>query len=75
MIRNKDNGSESAPETETESESAPAPSVKSAVSRAVEAWIDQNLRNTAFSRDTEAWNTLQGALPKLAPMIDEEIQK
>lgn len=44
-----------------------------AVNKGVEAWVDQHLRNTDFSRDTAAWNVLQGALPHLAPMITEEI--
>lgn len=47
--------------------------VELAVARGVERWLGENLRNTAFSQDTAAWNVLQNALPKLVPAIVEEI--
>lgn len=53
----------------------PVPSkTEQAISRGVETWINENLRNTAFSRDTTAWNILQNALPKLPGAIAKEVE-
>lgn len=51
----------------------PSP-IEQAIARGVENWISENLRNTAFSRNTEAWNILQGALPKLPGAIVKEVK-
>lgn len=59
---------------ETKESVSEVASVAGPVQRAVAAWVDKYLRNNDFSRDTKAWNTLQGAIPKLAPMIEEEIR-
>lgn len=53
---------------------AAKPTIEEAVSRGVAKWIDDNLRNTAFSRDTDAWNILQKALPKLPGTIAKEVK-
>lgn len=45
-----------------------------AIAAGVENWISDNLRNTSFSRDTEAWNKLQAALPKLPGAIIKEVE-
>jgi hypothetical protein len=47
--------------------------VLEAINRGIDAWVNANLRNTAFSQDTAAWNHLQGALPLLGPAIKGEI--
>lgn len=52
----------------------PKPTTEEAVSRGVEKWVTDHLRNTAFSRDTEAWNILQKALPKLPGIIAKEVK-
>lgn len=48
--------------------------IEQAISRGVETWINENLRNTPFSRDTTAWNILQKALPKLPGAIAKEVE-
>ncbi len=47
---------------------------EAAINRGISVWLDQHLRNTKFSQDTEAWNVLQGALPFLAPTIVKEMK-
>lgn len=44
------------------------------VNAGIDKWVAENLRNTAFSRNTDAWNLFQKALPKLAGAIVEEIE-
>lgn len=51
-----------------------AGAIEKAIEAGVEAWISEHLRNTAFSRDTEAWNVLQEALPKLPGAIIKEVK-
>lgn len=43
------------------------------VEAGIAKWVDDNLRNTSFSRDTEAWNHFQAALPALASAIKAEM--
>lgn len=40
----------------------------------VHKWVSENLSNSAFSRDTPAWNKLQGSLSNLTKAIVEEMK-
>lgn len=54
---------------------AKTPSVdEEAIRRGVENWVATHLRNTPFSRHTEAWNIFQKALPALPGAIAKEIK-
>lgn len=48
--------------------------VEKAVKRGVEAFLDQHLRNSSFSRDTPAWNHFQAGLPVLIESITKEVK-
>lgn len=59
---------------DTPKASAKAATLEEKISRGVDNWLDANLRNTAFSRDTDAWNILKNALPSLAGTIAKEVK-
>lgn len=47
---------------------------KAKVEAGVEAFIATHLRNSSFSRDTEAWNHFQAGLPVLIGAILAELE-
>lgn len=48
--------------------------IEEAVVRGVDAFVDQHLRNSSFSRDTPAWNHFQEGLPALIGSIVTELE-
>lgn len=48
-------------------------SKESKVKAVVDGWVSAHLRNSDFSRNTEAWNHLMKSLPKLVEGIVKEV--
>lgn len=46
---------------------------ESKVRAVVDEWVGAHLRNSDFSRNTEAWNHLMKSLPKLVEGIVKEV--
>lgn len=67
---------EKATESKGATKAAPKSKVvtEEAIRRGVENWVSTHLRNTSFSRNMEAWNTLQKALPELPGAIAKEVE-
>lgn len=76
MKKNKNKPETTGEQTEDQgaAETGATDPVEQAVNRGVQRWIDENLRNTSFSKDTKAWNHLQSVLPALASVIVGEIK-
>lgn len=58
-------------------ETTPAPKpdkITEAVTRGVDAFVANHLRNSDFSRDTPAWNHFQAGLPALIESIVKEVK-
>jgi len=49
-------------------------STEAKVKAGVDAFVAKHLRNSAFSRDTLAWNHLQEGLPLLIELVTKEVE-